>query len=232
MRPLRNPSTDELTQLSTWLSKLLKKRFGKGPEACHMSVQGERLLIYTRQYMTPVEDVLKKSGRLELAHQVRAVVIDKVYGEFVEAASDVMGVRLDRYYHDWDYERNAGILMLEGEGAAEENADREEAQLKSRLFKQMMQVGSLVHKPPRSMSLLRFGPNVIVVECLGVLLHIEHVLAQQGDPKLLHERSLEIKHCYLSHKDGFEQAIGREIEGLFKLWDFDRDRSYTFFYLH
>lgn len=231
MRPLRNPSADELTQLSTWLSKLLKKRFGKGPETCHMSVQGDRLLIYIRQYMTPVEDVMKKSGRLELAHQVRAVVIDKVYEEFVEAASDMMGVKLDRYYHDWDYNRNAGILMLEQETSTGGSIDREEASLKSRLFKQMMQVGSLVHKPPHSMNLLRFGSNVLVVECLGVLLHIERVLADQGDPKLLYERSMEIKDCYLSHKDGFERAMGREIEGLFKLWDFKRDRSYTFFYL-
>jgi len=151
----------------------------------------------------------------------------------VQEARNLMDLELDSFCSDWDYEANNGIMLLENRKSSEASPGSEEIGLRvrERLFEQMIQIGSEVHKVPQNLSLIKLDANLFVVKCTGVMLHVENLLYRKGCWDLLYERSSEIKKGYLKYKDTFKDIFGRVVEGLYVTWDYPNDRSYVFFYL-
>jgi uncharacterized protein YbcI len=104
---------ENLVYLSSTFSKLLKRRFGKGPEACNVFIKGNRFYVYMRNFITPAEVVLMNQGQLELAHNFRSAVINSVTQEFIPEVLKTLGIPFDYFLHDWNYDKNTGILLLE-----------------------------------------------------------------------------------------------------------------------
>ncbi len=218
-------------QLSSTLSKMLKKRFGKGPEACYITFYSNRLIINIRNFITPAEEVLVKNNNLNLVHNFRAGVMEEVFREFSQQASTVLGTTFDTYFNDWDYDTNTGILLLENGDSKNWNGENIDIQLKEKLYKQIISISSDVHKVPNKLQCMKITQNMVVVECEGILLQIENILLKKGYIDVILEQTRDIKKSYLERKELFEHIFNRVVEGMFITWDFQNDRNCIFFYL-
>ncbi|MEB1808203.1 MAG: DUF2294 domain-containing protein [Bacillaceae bacterium] len=222
---------EDLLQLSSTFSKMLKQKFGKGPESCFVTNQSNKLTIYIRNFITPAEEVLVESKQINLAYNFRYAVIERVFQEFKNEVETVLGLTFTSYHTDWDYDNNTGILMLENSSTNEQLETSSHSKLTTRLFKKMSSICSEVHKAPSSLKLIKLNPNMYLAECKGTMLQIEKVLFRKNCIEMLQERSIEIKKSYIIQRTSFEEVFGKEVEGLFMTWDYKNDRSYIFFYL-
>jgi len=226
-----NASQENISLLTSALSKLMKLRFGKGPENCFISLRAGRLAVYLRNFITPAEEVLIGSGKINLMYQFRHAVMEKVYQEFAQEARSLMNLDLNAFQSDWDYDANTGFMLLENQNSRPPMPEEIDFHTRERLFERIIQLCSEVHKVPRKLALMKMDPNILIVECTGVMQHLENMLYRKGCWDLLYERSSEIKKVFFSQKDSFREIFGRVVDGLFLTWDYPRDRSYVFFYL-
>jgi uncharacterized protein YbcI len=221
-------STQEnLVYLSSTFSKLLKRRFGKGPESCNVILKGNRFYIYMRNFITPAEEVLMTQGQLELAHNFRSAVINSVTQEFIPEVSRALGITFNYFLHDWNYDKNTGILLLDnGESNHEEKIDNS---LQNSLFHLIENVGSGYHKKPYSMKIVKFTQNICAIELKDVLLPLERFVYEKGNVDLLLHHAWNIKVGYWKNKEQFESLFGRLIEDMFIMWDYKNNRNYLVF---
>ncbi|WP_462413018.1 Na-translocating system protein MpsC family protein [Neobacillus sp. Marseille-QA0830] len=208
-------------------SKLVKRRFGKGPETCYVSFKGMRLYVYMRSFITPAEEVLLENNELYLAQNFRSTVINAVIKEFFPVVSEVLGVSFDSFLHDWNYDTNTGMVLLEN-GAFDEEK-KINMPFENALFNLVEKVGSLYHKSPSNQKIVKFTQNICAIEANGVLSQLEELVYKKGNLDLLMYQSKEIKRGYLMHKTLFGDLFPRQIEDLFILWDYEHDRNYLVF---
>ncbi|SEM93440.1 Uncharacterized protein YbcI [Mesobacillus persicus] len=220
---------DDLLYLSSRFSKTLKSRFGKGPETCYVVSQDNRLFIYIGNFMTPAEEVLVANNQVNMANNFRASVINVICKEFINEASKTLGLKFHSCFHDWNYDTNKGIFIIESNDI--QSTDHKEVYFEKGLFEVMGRIISKVHKTPERFEILKWNQSVCVVECREVLLSMDRYLFRQGYSDILLEHSREMKTFLKSQKDQLKLVFNREVEDLFIIWDYEKDRSIIVFSL-
>jgi uncharacterized protein YbcI len=216
-----------LVYLSSTFSKLRKRSFGKGPETCTVILKGNRFYVYMRNFITPAEEVLIKQDKLELAMNFRSSIINAVTENYLPEVSKVLGVSFDYFFHDWNYEKNTGILLLDhSQSGYEENLDNT---FKNNLFTLIENVGSSYYKKPASLKVIKFTQNICAIESTEVLLPLERLVYEKGSYELLLHQAREIKNGYWKNKEQFEGIFTRLIEDMFMMWDYKNNRNYLVF---
>jgi uncharacterized protein YbcI len=49
--------------ISSYISKLLRKKFGRGPQSCQTTISKNHLVTYIRGFLSPMENVLLEQGQ-------------------------------------------------------------------------------------------------------------------------------------------------------------------------
>ncbi|PGT82268.1 MULTISPECIES: Na-translocating system protein MpsC family protein [Bacillaceae] len=231
MKNVDNYYQEDLLLLSSTLSKLLKQRFGKGPETCYVTLHSNRLVIFIKKYITPAEAVLLKNNNVSLLQKFRSAVMEEVFTEFGKEAHDCLGISFDSYYDDWNFKRNTGIMILENSGSKEWLETTVPPTIRENLFNGIISVSEEIYKVPSRVEIIRMNQNMYAVECREPLIQIEKVLYRKGHIELLQERSNDIKNSFIKQKEVFESIFTTVVEDIFMIWDYKNDRSYIFFYL-
>ncbi|MED4015776.1 Na-translocating system protein MpsC family protein [Sutcliffiella cohnii] len=231
MNILHTKNQDTLLQLSSTMSKMLKKRFGKGPETCFAIIHSNRLIIYVRKFMTPAEEVLLSRGKKKLAIAFRSEVMEQVFAEYLDVASLATGINFDSYFSDWDFTSNSGLIIFEITHKLGWYDSIGNTYEKEQIIQSIKNVSSRLHKYPSNMEVIKLSQNLLAIECNGVLLQVEDLLFDKGHLDILHERAIEIKRKYYNQKEYLEEQLGRQIGSIFIISDYIKDRKYIIFYL-
>jgi uncharacterized protein YbcI len=210
----------DLLNLSSTFSKMLKQRFGKGPESCWAVLNGGRLYISIRNFITPAEEVLIKKQENELAKRFRSSVLSAVVDEFIPTASEELGIDFKYVFHDWNYSSNTGFVLLE-----QEQYDSEvHVSNPSQLLKAIELIGSRLHKRPEKLRKILNAPNMCAIEVIGVQTYLESILYENGNSELLQQHLDEIKCGYLKQLSYFEKELNQTVEDVFIMGDYERNR--------
>jgi uncharacterized protein YbcI len=218
---------EDLLYLSSTFSRMHKRKFGKGPETCYVFSKGARLYIYIRNFITPAEEVLIDTNKIDLATTFRLNVIQAVNEEFVPEVSKLFGMNFDCFYYDWNYDTNTGVLLFENESS--KNEAKLDVLFENDLYNLIVHVSSRLHKTPDSLKIVKFTQNICAVEAEGVLVEFEKVLYEKDMVDLLLHHSRDIKRGYMKHKQLFEEVFNRVIEDIFILCDYENNRKYLIF---
>jgi uncharacterized protein YbcI len=225
-----NSSTQlDLLNLSSTFSKIIKRRFGKGPESSIIYLKKNRLYVFIRNFITPAEEVLIVNKEIGLATNFRSSVIKAVFEEFIPEASKVVGTEFYSYYHDWNYDKNTGVLLLEYPSSVKDEKVIEPDI--NHLLRLVEAVGSRIHKKPNNVKVILNTHNICVVEAIGVQSPIETVLFEKGKSELLGQQLRELKEQYKTSKNQFEMILNRKIDDIFILGDHKKDRYEIIFYM-
>lgn len=227
-----NKQQEDLLQLGSTLSKKLKQRFGKGPESCFVTLHMGKLTVIIRNFITPAEEVLINIGEMNLAYNFRTILMNHIANELItHEAFKVLNFNNGSFLQDWDFETNTAILLFEEESLSKNLDNKNNPYFYEKMTDQIKYVSSELHKAPHSLDIMKISPSLLAVECQGVMLEIENVLHKKGHQDLLQERSRGIKKRFQNKKDLFAKIIGKEIEGIYILWDYKKDRNFIIFYL-
>lgn len=93
--------TKQLQKLiSSYTGKLIRTHFGKGPESIYVSIGEKYVVIYLRNFISPVEQVLFENGHMDLVYTMREKVMVLIRSELKSYLEKVIGVRPDDFYED------------------------------------------------------------------------------------------------------------------------------------
>jgi len=231
LRKMLDTEQEELLHLSSSFSKILKRRFGKGPEACFVISHENRLIITIRHFLTPPEEVLLGKNKTSLIDQFRSAVMDLVFEEFAHEVYRVYGGSYTTYFADWDYMTNSALLVMEGQEKEQMRDFRMDPHFQDLLSEEILKNSVGIQKPPSLIDVIKVRHNLVIAVCVGVLMPIDKLMYEQQQFGLLSERSREIKRGFLAKMNGFEQVFSREVANLYITWDYQNDTSHMFFSL-
>ncbi|ULT57905.1 DUF2294 domain-containing protein [Neobacillus drentensis] len=218
---------EDLLSLSSSFSKIIKRGFGKGPESCYTVLKGNRLYVQIRNFMTPAEEILSEKQEYNLVTKFRSSVITVFSKELVQEASQLLGISFESFYQDWNFNTNSGILLLVNNRS--NPVVKIDDRLEKKLYHLIRMVGSQLHKVPSQLKVVKYTQNICAIELKGVMLPLDHLLAENGDSDLFLTYTREIKKGYYRQKLLFEDLFNRSIEDLFMIWDIPANKGFLIF---
>lgn len=220
---------DKTEYISSYISKLLRRNFGKGPQTCRTTVTRNHLVTYLRGFLTPMEDILLQKGQNREVDDVRTVIINHLLDEIKGVIKVTLGVDVEDHYHDWNLPNNSGILIfvLDEEAGQVSKADIDIPRLEAEIGR----ISFLVQKVPDKTYTYPISPSIYLVERSGILVQIEKALIAKGFERELKFTKDELEKTYF-HRDGrFEDIFNKPVRDIFIDWNFKTDKSLMAFIL-
>ncbi len=218
---------EELTQISSYVSKLIKSKFGKGPETCYTSLSERFIVIHIRRFMTKVEEELVKKDDLATARKIRTKITEDLFEPIRETLEEQWGKEVTQLYQDWNFQKNTGVLLAVVK--AEELPARESS-LEFMLLRNEINKQSEFYKyQPQELELTKVTSSIYIFKCGGYLLPIERLLMEKG-MHILEERENNVRKNYEANVHRFNKIINNEIDTIFMIWNYEEDLSYKIFY--
>jgi uncharacterized protein YbcI len=220
---------DKVEYISSYISKLFRRNFGKGPQTCRTTVTKNHLVTYLRGFLTPMEEILLQKGQNREVDEVRNVIINHLLDEIKGVIKVTLGVDVEDYYHDWNFPNNSGvlILVLEEEAGQVFEGDIE----MQRLEAEIARISFLVEKVPDKIYIYPISPSIYLVERKGILVQIEKAFIAKGFERELKFTKDELEKTYF-HRDGrFEDVFHKAVRDIFIDWNFKADKSLMAFIL-
>ncbi|MFD2381553.1 Na-translocating system protein MpsC family protein [Paenibacillus xanthanilyticus] len=213
-------------EISTWVSKMLRKNFGRGPETCQAFLRHPYLTVTIRGFLSPMEVILLENGHLDSIESSRRIVMNSVLNQLkgvleVEFDQDVL-----HFYHDWNFERNTGMIIAVFEGsAAEDDNAADPFPEREALTAEAARISLLVEKTPERTEAYRITPKLYLVKRTGILVPIEKALIAKGYQQALLVTKDELEISYFRREGRFEEIFRQSVAELFVDWNFAEDNS-------
>ncbi|WP_243735219.1 DUF2294 domain-containing protein [Paenibacillus turpanensis] len=223
---------DKLKHISSYISKLLRRNFGRGPDACYASVGNQFLVVYVRGFLSPMEDILVKKDPLTVS-VARKSIIGSALNELKGVIHLTLDVEVLEFYHDWNFPNNTGMIVALLDRKLEPFEPVTDGPIPdfSMLEEEVARLSALVQKVPDQMEIVPIHSRLYIVVREGILIPIEKALIHRGfEQELLFVKD-DLEKTYF-HRDGrFQQYFGRDVLDIFFTWNLARDKSYIGFIL-
>jgi len=227
----------ELKNISSYVSKLLRQNFGRGPEACFASAGSRFLVITVRGFLSPMEEVLLQHDKLDSVDQTRSIIVSTLLPEIRGVISVSLGVEVDRFFHDWNYNSNAGVIIAVFEEELpflQRAAAQKAAEVKIDLDafrEEVNRISGYVQKVPDGLSIYPISTKLILVLKTGILIPIEKALIARGFGNELRLAKDELEKKHFQQSPIFSRLLGDTLENVFIDWNFQNDESLVCFQL-
>lgn len=213
-------------EIASYVGKLLRDNFGKGPSSVYVSIQEPYMTIYFRDFLAPMERVLVDQKEDMRVEETRDLLIQGLLPEIKASIRVMTGVEIESFYHDWSLQNRSGVIVgvmnniNEKEGKALPVYDKKE-----RVHEEIIRVSMLAEKAPEKVDSCMLNDRTLVVLRDGILVRIEKELIRDGfeEQLKLSKRRLEKS---LLHDQQFESILSTKVEDIFVDWDFNLDKSY------
>lgn len=212
-------------EMASFVGRLLRDHFGKGPESVFVSIGDKFFTIYLKNFMSPIERVLKQQNHNAILNDVREKLMEKISPDiktFVEIKTEL---RVEEMYYDWGIHNQSGIIMgvcNESFGYGEIDMDFPE---KKELEQAMIKLSQHAQKAPEEVFCMKINPRTYLVIRNGILVRIEKELVRIGQGHNLKTVKRGMEKSYLHNNINFEHIYDQTILDVFVDWDLERDRS-------
>ncbi|MFJ5761622.1 Na-translocating system protein MpsC family protein [Neobacillus sp. NPDC093182] len=216
--------------ISSYISKLLRKNFGRGPRNCHTTVTSNYLVTYVGGFLSPMEDIMLQHGQNKYVDHARNVIITHLLDEIKGVIQITFDFEVEEYYHDWDLPNNSGILIfvLDTETDQKIKSDIDI----QRLELEVGRISLLVEKVPDKINICPISPTIFLIERKGILIQIEKALIDKGFENELKYTKDELEKGYFHRYGRFEDIFHKPVRDIFIDWNFKEDKSIMAFILN
>jgi uncharacterized protein YbcI len=178
---LLNGLQQELLDLSSLTSKMLRRNFGRGPESCHAYINHRYLILYIRGFLTLMEAVLLENGRSDQIISSRRVVMDSVLAQLKGVIELKFQQEVRSFYQDWYYPNNTGWVTFEFESdITTPDETMEQFHENSLLIEEVERVSMLIQRKPEQITVYKISPKVYLMIRKGISVPVEKALILKG----------------------------------------------------
>lgn len=213
---------DKQNVLAGFTARLLRKHFGKGPEAVFVSFTDDVICIYVRDLLTPVEKVLLENNQFGMVYATRDSLMEKCLPELKEQIKDETGHYFKRFYYDWNMETNGGVIVAVKDQLSDDSSD-------TSLLKVNELVAHVTQKTerlPDKVKSVKLNNRTLVIYREGILVNIEKEIVRSGDEEVLRKAKGNLEKQELREAfDKQSQLLQGTAQEIFVDWSFEKDQS-------
>ena len=219
------------TEISGYISTLLRTHFGKGPTSVYVTITRSFIVIHLRGFMTPMEKLLLKQEESKRILETRDILINSLKGDIIKGLKRMNDLEVKELYADWNLEKETGLIL----GVLEEEPDKDafkgpndvdEAAFRDKI----QQASNNAEKVPGRTEIYWLSDRIILVRRSEILIRIEKALIRNGFTEELKIAKRPVEHEVLKAVQ-LEDVLKRSISETFLDWNFDADLSYVVFLL-
>ncbi|WP_088102033.1 Na-translocating system protein MpsC family protein [Halalkalibacter urbisdiaboli] len=219
-------------EISSYISKLLRDTFGKGPEGVYISFGYSFVTIYIRNLLSPTDKILMEQEQEQTIDKTRDIVFATMLPEIKTYIKVLTGLNIREFYYDWSlHNRSAmvtGIMteQIEIQGMSEHFPGKEE------FHKELTHISVQAEKAPDELFSYKLNDRTLVVIRNGILVNIEKELIRKGLQSQLRIAKRSLEKRLLHNNNHFESLLKVKVIDIFVDWDFDLDKSIFLFILN
>jgi len=208
--------------IAGYTGKLLRDRFGKGPESIYVSADDYAVALHIRNFLGPVEHFLLSQNEEQSFRQIRELLMKSLMPELKQFLLNETGFDANEMYYDWGIHNASGMIVAlaaYAERQSEHYPGWEEAHA------QIVAVSRRVQKEPER--IYSWWPNrrTLIIIREGILIPIEKELIALGYDQILKSTKRKIEKRHLELDTDFGRLFGREVSDFYVDWDFQLDKS-------
>jgi uncharacterized protein YbcI len=223
---METPIHKQTVELSSYISKILRDYFGKGPESVHVSLGKTFIVVYIRNFLSPTEKVLMDQKQEESVQQTRDLVMQTLIPEIKAYIKIVTGMEIREFYYDWGlHNKSAMFTGICTDSSSIDYPIKENFTGKEELINEMINLSSESEKKPEEIYACQLNPRSILVIRNGILVRIEKQLIRQGMREQLKLAKRTLEKGLLHNNNHFEGILDTNVIDIFVDWDFDLDKS-------
>lgn len=215
-------TTDHTNQIAAFTGKLLRDRFGKGPESVHVSMGNQCLTLHIRNFIGPVEKFLLNKEEEQAFRYTRELLMQSLLPDLTAYLEKEMDIKLDDLYYDWGLHNASGIivgLLTNHPISTPEYHGWEE------LHNEIVRVSGIVQKEPIRIYSWWINPKTLIVVREGLLILIEKELIHLGFEEVLRTTKRKLEKRYFEEEVQLGLIVGKQLADFYVDWDFARDKS-------
>ncbi|MFP7492507.1 Na-translocating system protein MpsC family protein [Terribacillus saccharophilus] len=213
---------EQQKELAGFTAGLLRKHFGKGPEAVFVSISADVVCIYVRDLLTPVEKVLLEQEQYAMVYDTRDTLMDKCLPELKKEIEKWTGREYQQFFYDWDIETNGGVIVA----ARETIISIEQEESLQGINELVSVITESIQKLPNTVKTVTLNSRTLVIYRDGILVDIEKEIFKLGESEVLRRAKSNLE------KQAFRKAFDKEshlldgaVQEVFADWEFGMDRS-------
>ncbi|WP_175073485.1 Na-translocating system protein MpsC family protein [Terribacillus sp. AE2B 122] len=213
---------DKQNVVAGFTARLLRKHFGKGPEAVFVSFTDDVICIYVRDLLTPVEKVLLENNQFGMVYATRDSLMEKCLPELKEQIKDETGHYFKHFYYDWNMETNGGVIVA----VKEELRDQADDSSLQEVNKLVAAVTKKTERLPDKVKSVKLNNRTLVIYREGILVNIEKEIVRSGEEEVLRKAKGNLEKQELREAfDKESQLLQGTAQEIFVDWSFEKDQS-------
>jgi uncharacterized protein YbcI len=219
--------------VSSYVGKLLRDTFGKGPESVFVSINDSLITIHLRNFISPMESVLMDRDEEKTVQQTRDILMQGLIPDIKAYVKVVTGMEIKEFYYDWGLHNKSGIFIgISGDLLKDEKKIMEDYPGKEAFQNEINNISIRAQKAPEEMYSFFLNPRTLIIIRNGILVNIEKEFIRLGfqEVLLISKRNLEKR--LLHNNTYFETILNKRVIDIFVDWDFNLDRSVMVFILN
>ncbi|WP_409252580.1 DUF2294 domain-containing protein [Bacillus sp. SCS-153A] len=220
--------------ISSYIGRLLREHFGRGPGNVVCSVAGPYVAVHISSFLSPMEKSLMDSNQTVYVEKTRDLMMETLIQDITAYIELNSNHTVAEFYYDWELEAKTGMMIavLSSFDADHPLPSIDEYKNSDAVNKEIIQISTAVEKPPVNTYSIMINPRTLLIIREGIFISIEKELIRLGSQETLRlaKRNLE-KRRLLEHKHKFEEYLNAELTDLFVDWSFNKDKSLIFFNL-
>lgn len=214
------------TKLANNFGRLLRDKFGKGPEAIYVTVSPPYVLIYLRGFVSQMEQVLLDHGQDITVKTTREYMMKSLTPELCGQIEAITDMDIQHLYYDWNLANQSGVIVAVSpaipDGGAENNSDYER---KSEVHEEIVRISEQTEKAPDRVESYMLSSRSLIVIREGIMVPIEKQLITLGFDEKLRVAKRQLEGEMLSKSTNFSSIFDADIQDVFVDWDFELDKS-------
>ncbi|MEW9672777.1 DUF2294 domain-containing protein [Ammoniphilus sp. 3BR4] len=225
--------TTEQKELAKLIGKLLRDNFGRGPEFIYVSIADHYLVVYLKNFMSPMERILMDTGKEDIVIKTRDTLIQTVYPEIKAYINMVTGLEVEEFYYDWGLQNQSGCLFCKCSNSVSNLQSIElDYQGKQQLHDEIINLSKKVQKAPHEISSFLLDSRYLIITREGILVAIEKEFIRLGLLEQLRIAKSNVEKKYLHNNSHLESILKNPIIDCFIGFNFHKDKIHFVFVLN
>lgn len=213
------------SEISGYISTLLRNHFGKGPSSVYVSIKKPYIVIHFRGFIAPMEAVLLKQNEWKRVLETRDLLFNELKDDILINIWRIAKMEISEFYADWNLDKETGLLI--GVIAEDDEEIFEWPKLidRSAFEQRIIKASELAEKKPGTLKIYWLNDRTILIKKTEILVGIEKALIAEGYTEILKivKRPLERR---LLIEVQPEKVLVQQISEIFLDWNFNEDIGY------
>ncbi|MBO2943657.1 DUF2294 family protein [Paenibacillus sp. F411] len=211
-----------INQIASYTGKLLRDRFGKGPESVHVSIGDGCISLHIRNFIGPVEKFLLSKEEEQAFRYTRELLMKSLLPELTQYLKNETGIDVKEMYYDWGLQNATGIIvgLFESSSLTEYTYDEQ-----AEVHEQVAILTARVQKLPERIRSWWVNPKTLIIVREGILILLEKELLELGYGNVLRTTKRKLEKRMFGQDIQVSEILGKELSDVYVDWDFDKDKG-------